>query len=271
MNIKAENNVFSANLTALMHAHRLSDKKLSDALSDLRDIDGYNYKLSPRAINSLKKGQSLPQNRTLEGIERYFNRNNLLEEVVDKTKLTRKQGEAWGEFGGYKFDDFRYLLGDYLSFRNSFDYPDGIVCSHLKISESRSKGVFRFREKQRNLSRENETYTYSHKGNVSVLIQERIVQLRADEVPLKRSTSFKDIGSGHLVGVLQAIGLDELTGSFPVATGCVAVKLDAGEKHLIEEWLGSITNAELEEKLPDAGSLSKVRSRMDLVRRKYIK
>ncbi|WP_411892554.1 helix-turn-helix transcriptional regulator [Yoonia sp. SDW83-1] len=245
--------IFQENLNKLMEHRRLGDQDVA-----------VQARVSQRTVNDLRNGRSSPQRNTLKKLESVF-KVRLTDRLLTPEELGARLGYADAKFGGYKYSDLAQVKGDYLLYRRSFDYPDGVVISHLRISGEDTDDCFRFLERQSNLSREGERHDYLFQGVVAIVPQASVLQMRSrtdDGANVIRKTmNFRLSDNGVLLGVVM--GLQEKTyfGYFPVASPVVAFKSQGKRSEAtFRQAIGSkqISDVEDQRVLPKLEEVSKM-------------
>jgi hypothetical protein len=122
------------------------------------------------------------------------------------------------------YDECQQYIGDYYTFRYSFDDPHRFVCAYCRIFWDDDASRLRFEELQRNTSPTGTVYEYEFKGVVCVYPSVKILQLLLDGSNVKRVVSVRP-DDNKLIGVLQGFNETKLAGGFyPVATPIVYFK-----------------------------------------------
>jgi transcriptional regulator with XRE-family HTH domain len=225
--------IVAANLTNIMEWRKLRDQDVADGTG-----------LTAHAIGNIRKnrGKGMPRASTLLKLDMLFG-VNISERLLAEHELGSKHGFAAEQYGSYSIKKYEFLATDYIFFRRSFDYEDGLVCSHVRIENTRGDNCLRFVEVQRNVSREGAEHKINFRGTISIPSDTGVLQFVSGDAVIKRIHNLKlnvsDAGS-TFYGVLQTLNKDTLKGFYPAVTPVFGRNATTKEIKNINSLIGSV-------------------------------
>lgn len=244
--------IISLNLNRVMGWRRLGDQDVADGTG-----------LTAHAIGNIRRniGKNSPRASTLQKLDLFFGLN-ISDRILEENEIGSKYGFSSEKYGAYEIGRYRFLESDYIFVRKSFDYDDGLVCSHLKISYSNGDDCLRFFEYQRNISREGTEHSFDFSGTVSIPSDTGILQFVSGDTAIKRIHNLKinQTSTGvAFLGVLQTLNKDAFKGFYPAVTPVFGRSAENSEMKSIKSIIGSIKNSEVwDASIP--GILEKIKS-----------
>ena len=133
------------------------------------------------------------------------------------------------ELGGYSRDLYKDYVGSYFMFRNSYDFDDRIVCSYMQIYWDIDARCLKFRERQRNKSKDGSYFKYDFTGRLSIPPGMAIVQFVYSMRGLNRiitTTSLRGTEAPYFRGVLAGTNEISDVGFYPATTPVFILKND---------------------------------------------
>jgi len=177
-----------------------------------------------------------------------------IEQALDHPLTARlRQGDADtapNDLGGYHRTAVAAYVGEYLSFRRSFDRPDTLVASHVSVSWDTKAPGLRFVEVQHNRGQSGRAYDYRFAGEVLIPPNLGVLHfvVRSGDGRIRVfSTSLPREQAGTLYCKGFLLTLNEITdiGFYPVTTPLFMVKLPPGTaREEIERGTGVIENGD---------------------------
>jgi len=173
-------------------------------------------------------------------------RNNTVKRICDALSINETDSSSDGlapeELGGYHASAVSHILGEYVMFRRSFDYPDRVIASRFLIFHDEPRSIFRFKEYQLNKSPDGEEFKYVNVGDISVPQDLGIYHFVSGQGGAKRMLSVKILGRDPSIsfrGVLCAINVDLSHGNFFPCVSPVYLSKIPDESLIEDDMYGS--------------------------------
>ncbi len=202
-------------LNALLAARRLSSQDLAAKAG-----------VDRKTVDRLRAGQSV-RLHTLQWIEQ------ALKAPLRPAAPEADPETAAADLGGYRRGAAGGLVGDWLSYRCSFDRPHQIVASAVEIHWDQARPGLAFREHQHNRGPGGRDYEYRFAGDVLIPPNLGVLHLvvRSDDGRIRViSTSMPrdEEGTQTMKGFLLTLNEIADVGYYPASSPMVLIKLSPG-------------------------------------------